>query len=115
MRPLRFAGMVFRVMLLPVVHAVVQRAAVDGTRLAEARGDTVVLASSRTPLSGRRSEVMAVGGRAMHAPGDQMYLLPSIVFGIDPPCGRPSFELVRPQVRHEQVRSAAPVWMQAEP
>ena len=36
-RLLRFAGVVFRVVLLPVIVAVVKRAAVAGTRLTKAR------------------------------------------------------------------------------
>ncbi|MGE3796101.1 MAG: hypothetical protein AB7I38_19565 [Dehalococcoidia bacterium] len=113
-RLLRFARVVFRVMLLPVVEAVVKRTVVAGARLAETRCEAVVRASSRTPRSSRRPKAMAVGGGAVHAPGEQMYLSPSIVFGIDPPGGRPRFELVRPQVRNEQVGSAVPVRMQAE-
>ncbi len=114
-RLLRFAGVVFRVMLLPVVDAVVHHIAVAGTGLAEARDEAEVLASARTPRSSRRSEAMAVGGRAMHAPGEQMNPPPAVPFGIDPPCGRPCFELVRPQVRNEQVGSAAPIGTQSEP
>jgi len=114
-RLLRFAGVVFRVVLLPVIVAVVKRAAVAGTRLTKARSEPVVLASARTPRSSRRSEVMAVGGRAVHAPGEQMNPPPAVPFGIDPPCGRPCFELVRPQVRNEQVGSAAPIGTQSEP
>lgn len=111
---LRFAGVTFWVVLLPVVHAVVQRATVAGTRLAEARSEAVVLASSRTPRYSRRSEAMAVGGSAVHAPCEQLHPPPAVPFGIGPPCGRPRFELVRPQVRNEQVRSGAPIGMQSE-
>ena len=93
-RLLRFAGVVFRVMLLPVVDAVVHHIAVAGTGLAEARDEAEVLASARTPRSSRRSEAMAVGGRAMHAPGEQMHSPPVVLFGIDPPYGRTRFELV---------------------
>ncbi|MCC7363546.1 MAG: hypothetical protein IT303_04170 [Dehalococcoidia bacterium] len=111
----RFAGMILRVVLLPVVRAVVQSAAVLRARLAETRCEAVILAAGGAPLSWSRSEAMAVAGRAVDASGKQVYPLPPLSFGVDLPCGRMRFELVRPQVCDEQVGPAAPVRMQAEP
>ncbi len=114
-RLLRFARVVFRVVLLPVVEAVVKRTVVSGARLAETRGEAVLLTGFGTPLSRRRSEAMAVVGGAMHAPCEQLHPPPTVPLGVDPPCGQARFELVRPQVRNEQLGSDAPVGMEAEP
>ena len=107
MRLLRFAGIILRVVLLPVVRAVVQSAAVLGTRLAKAGREAVLLPGFGAPLSRRRSEAMAVHGRAVDASGEQMYPPPPVSFGVDLPSRRPRCQLMRPRVCDEQVGPGA--------
>lgn len=93
-RPPRLAGVVFGVVLLPVIRAVVEGAAVQVAGLTESASEPM-LHSGMVPAPARKyTEPVTLGRRTVNAPGEEAYLSPAAAGGFDVPRRWPAFELV---------------------
>lgn len=114
MRPPRLTGVVLWVLLLPVVRPVKDDTAVQLARLAEAKGESVLLVGRWATLAGQRSEPVAPGRGAMDTPGEQANLAPASSLLLDHPLRWSALQLVCAEVRYEEVRTGAAARMEVE-